>query len=136
MITKLDSKRLFLIQEYLGDRKGIDLRVLVLRGRVLGAMKRSSSNGDFRSGITGGGSGEKYRVTPEIIETCETIARLMKLELCGVDLLWQGKHMAISEVNSAPGFHGFDRYCHDNIAAKIASYVKERLNSNPPLKLD
>ena len=110
LITKLDPKRLFLVQEYLGDRPGTDLRVLCLGGRALNvAMKRSSGGKDFRSGISTGVTGARFDMTREIAEISEKIVQQM-LDIAGVDLLWKGDDMVICEVNSAPGFRGFETY--------------------------
>jgi gamma-F420-2:alpha-L-glutamate ligase len=132
MITALDPKRLFLVQEYLGDRPGIDLRVLVIGGRALDvAMMRSSGGTDFRSGISTGGTGTRFEMTPEIAEISERIVQRMQLDIAGVDLLWKGDKMVICEVNSAPGFYGFETYCYVRVAERIAAYVKSRLAADP-----
>jgi RimK family alpha-L-glutamate ligase len=131
MIIALDQQRPFLIQEYLGARPGTDLRVLVIGGKAVGAMMRSSGGDDFRAGISAGGTGTSFEMTPDIVEISEAIVRLMRLEIAGVDLLWQGENVAIGEVNSAPGFRGFDTYCRVDTAEKIAAYAKSRLVSNP-----
>ena len=88
---------------------------------------RSSNNGDFRAGISTGGSGASFELTPEIIQISETIARLMRLSIAGVDLLIQGKTFVLCEVNSAPGFRGFETYCGVDVADKIAEYVASRI---------
>jgi glutathione synthase/RimK-type ligase-like ATP-grasp enzyme len=95
-------------------------------------MLRSSTSDDFRAGITGGGIGSPFKVTPQIAEISESIVRLMRLEaVAGVDLLWQGENVVICEVNSAPGFRGFETYCGIDVAARIAAHVHSLLVNIP-----
>jgi RimK family alpha-L-glutamate ligase len=128
LMKALDPKRPFLIQEYLGDRPGSDLRVLVIGGKAIGAVVRSSKDGDFRANIAAGGMGENFPLTPDIVKISETIARLLGLEIGGVDLLFSGDKFVLCEANSAPGYRGFETYCGLDVADKIAEYV-ERVTS-------
>ena len=84
MMKALDPKRPFLIQEYIADRPGSDLRVLVVGGKAIGAMLRQSEDGDFRANISAGGKGANFDLAPEIIHISETISRLLGLEIAGV----------------------------------------------------
>jgi gamma-F420-2:alpha-L-glutamate ligase len=134
MMWALNPKRPFLIQEYIADRPGSDLRVLIVGGKAVGAMLRQSEDGDFRANISAGGRGANFALTSEIVHISETISRLLGLEIAGVDLLFSGDKFVLCEANSAPGFRGFEEYCDPKIADKMAEFVKNRLNS-PPLLL-
>ena len=112
-----------IIQEFIDTRPGEDLRVFVIGQRVAGVMHRKSLNGDFRANISQGGVGEAYSLTPEIETLALTAARLIGLDICGVDLLFADTGFKVCEVNATPGFRGFDRYCGSNMAELIADYV-------------
>jgi gamma-F420-2:alpha-L-glutamate ligase len=133
MIRALDPKRPFMVQEYLGDRPGCDLRVLVIGGKTVGAMVRSSRDGDFRANISAGGMGANFDLIPEVTEISETIAFLLGLEIAGIDLLFSADKFVLCEANSSPGFRGFERYCNLDVAGKIAQYIVDRLYS-PPMR--
>jgi gamma-F420-2:alpha-L-glutamate ligase len=134
LMKVLDPRRPFLVQEYLGDCPGCDLRVLVIGGNAVGAMMRSSKDGDFRADISAGGMGANFELTPEIVDISERIARLLGLEIAGVDLLFSGDKFVLCEANSSPGFRGFEGFCGLDVASKIAEYVVNRLNSPPMLQ--
>jgi gamma-F420-2:alpha-L-glutamate ligase len=123
----------FIIQQFVG-RPGEDLRVFIIGGKAIGAMKRTATDGDFRAGISANGKGSSFELTPEIAHISEMAARLLGLEIAGVDLLFSGDSVLVSEINSAPGFAGFERYCSIDIAGLIAKYVADKLASPPLLK--
>ena len=119
----MGNKKTLLVQEYLGERIGEDLRVLVIGGKVIGAMRRISNN-DFRANISQGGRGEPFPVTEEIDFLSRESSRLLGLDITGVDLLFNNGKFSICEVNSNPGFRGFETYCNVNVADAITEYVK------------
>jgi gamma-F420-2:alpha-L-glutamate ligase len=131
LMKVLDPKRPFLVQEYLGDRPGCDLRVLIIGGKAVGAMIRTSKDGDFRANISAGGMGANFDLTPEIAAISERIARLLGLDIAGVDLLFSGDKFVLCESNSSPGFRGFETYCGLNVAREIVQYVVNRICSHP-----
>ena len=116
-----------IIQEYIKDSYGKDLRVFVLNGKVVGCMMRQSTDDDFRANITRGGEGIPYQITEEIEWLGGECARLLNLDVAGVDLLFDNGGYKICEVNSSPGFEGMDKYCKTNIAEQIVTYVKYKL---------
>ena len=116
-----------IIQEYIKDSYGKDLRVFVLNGKVVGCMMRQSTDDDFRANITRGGEGIPYQITEEIEFLSGECARLLNLDIAGVDLLFNNGSYSICEVNSSPGFEGMDRFCKTNIAEQIVTYVKYKL---------
>ena len=116
-----------IIQEFIEDSYGKDLRVFVLNGKVVGCMMRQSTDDDFRANITRGGEGIPYQITDEIEFLSGECARLLNLDIAGVDLLFNNGGYSICEVNSSPGFEGMDKFCKTNIAEQIVTYVKYKL---------
>ena len=126
-IDNLGNKKTMIVQEYLNDRPGEDLRVLVIGGKVIGAMKRTAPEGDFRANITGGGTGESFTVTEEIDYLARETARALNLDIAGIDLLFDSRGFRVCEANSNPGFLGFEKYCGVNVADILTEYIKFRI---------
>ncbi|WP_316897782.1 30S ribosomal protein S6--L-glutamate ligase [Pseudodesulfovibrio indicus] len=118
-----------LVQEYIKESKGTDLRCLVVGGKVVAAMKRTAIKGDFRSNIHRGGTAEPVRITPEERSTAVRAARIMGLNVCGVDLLRSNHGPVVMEVNSSPGLEGIEKATGINIAAKIIEFIEK--NAKP-----
>ena len=116
-----------IIQEFIKDSFGKDIRVFVLNGKVIGCMMRQSTDEDFRANITRGGEGIPYQIDDEIEWLGGESARLLGLDIAGVDLLFDGDGYSICEVNSSPGFEGMDKYTKTNIAEQIVTYVKQKI---------
>ena len=113
-----------LFQEYVASSHGRDVRVIVIGGRVLGAMLRKS-NGDFRSNVALGGSGESFILSPEAVRLSEKISQILKLDYCGIDLLFddKGEPSIVCEVNSNAFFSGFERVTGFNVAGAYAEHI-------------
>jgi gamma-F420-2:alpha-L-glutamate ligase len=126
-VGNLDTPKILLVQEYVDAKPGEDLRVFVVGGKVLGAMKRHAPEGDFRANISAGGRGEPFEVNSEIDYLAREAARICGLQIAGIDLLFDKDGYKICEANSAPGFEGFEKYCQVDIAGQIAEYVKYKL---------
>jgi len=126
-VENLGNKKTMIVQEYLGDRPGEDLRVLVIGGKVVGAMLRSAPEGDFRANITNGGTGSNFPVTDEIEYIARETARALNLDIAGVDLLFDDRGFRVCEANSNPGFRGFETYCNVDVADIITEYVKFKI---------
>ena len=116
-----------IIQEYVKDSYGKDLRVLVINGKVVGCMMRQSIDDDFRANITRGGEGIPFQISEDIEWIAGESSRLLDLDIAGVDLLFDNGGYKICEVNSSPGFEGMDKYCNTNIAEQIVTYVKYKI---------
>jgi len=127
-IETLKSSKTLLVQEYMGERPGEDLRVLVVGGKVIGAMKRSAPEGDFRANITNGGTGQAYELTDEIEYIARETAKVLNLDIAGIDLLFDSRGFRVCEANSNPGFSGFETYCDIDVAEVITDYIKFRLS--------
>jgi len=116
-----------IIQEFIKESHGKDLRVLVVNGKVVGCMMRQSVDDDFRANITRGGEGIPYQIDDDIEWLGGESARLLNLDIAGVDLLFDKEGYRICEVNSSPGFEGMDKYCKTNVAEQIVTYVKHKI---------
>ena len=126
-VGNLDTPKILLVQEYIDAKPGEDLRVFVVGGKVIGAMKRHAPEGDFRANISNGGYGEPFEVNSEIDYLAREAARICGLQIAGIDLLFDKDGYKICEANSAPGFEGFENYCQVDIAGQIAEYIKYKL---------
>jgi gamma-F420-2:alpha-L-glutamate ligase len=113
-----------IVQEYIADRPGEDIRVYVIGNRVLGAMKRKSTDGSFKANITRGGIGETFPVNSQIEQLSLQAAGALNLDIAGVDLLFNGDSYKLCEVNSAPGFKGFEKYTGINVAKQVVEHAR------------
>ena len=126
LISSLDGKTSMIIQEYIKFSEGRDLRVIVVGGRVIGAMQRTSTDGSFKANISRGGKGEPYDVDDEMEMLAIQVAKVLDLDVAGVDLLFHHDGYRICEANSSPGFKGFEQALGINIPQKIFDYAKLR----------
>ena len=118
-----------IIQECIEDSLGRDLRVLVVNGKVVGCMMRQSVDGDFRANITRGGEAIPYQIDEDIEWISGESARLLDLDIAGVDLLFNGDSYTICEVNSAPGFLGMEKYTKINVAEQMVDYIQKKVGT-------
>jgi len=124
LIENLKSTKTMIIQEFVDQLPGSDLRVWVIDGKTVAAMKRTAPAGDFRANISHGGHGEPFEITPEIDRIARKTAELMGLKIAGIDLLFDKDGFKVCEANSSPGFEGIDQYCGTDMAEKIVEYSK------------
>lgn len=116
-----------ILQEFVGGSFGRDLRVITIGGRAIACMKRTAAAGDFKANFSRGGAVEAYKMTPEIEWLAAEASRVFDLDVAGVDLLFDGDHFKICEVNSSPGFKGMES-CHTlSIPKQIYAYIRVRL---------
>ena len=113
-----------LIQEYIAEAKGADLRALIVDEQVVGAMKRQGKEGEFRSNLHRGGTYEHYKLSDVEIKIAIKAARKLKLPICGVDLLQSDRGPLVMEINSTPGLEGIERASKKNIAQAIITYIE------------
>ena len=128
LVDNLGVKKTMIVQEFVNAAAGTDLRVWVIGGKTIGAMKRIGPEGDFRANITGGGSGEPFEVTPEMDLLCRETAKCLGLDIAGIDLLFDDGGYKVCEANSAPGFEGFEKYCGVDIAGAIVEYIAFKIS--------
>ena len=117
-----------LYQKFIATSYGKDVRVIVIGGKVLGAMLRRSE-GDFRSNIALGGSAAPYRLPDAAARMCEKIATLLGLDYCGIDLLFGEDGFYLCEVNSNAFFGGFERATGKNVAGAYAEHILSKLKA-------
>ncbi len=118
-----------LVQEYIEEAGGADIRCFVLGNRVIASMKRQAAPGEFRSNLHRGGSAEKIRITPEERATARRAASTMGLRVAGVDLLRSNHGPVVMEVNSSPGLEGIERSTDLDIASKIIEFIERNAKS-------
>ncbi len=116
-----------IIQEFVKDTWGKDLRVLVVNNKVVGCMMRQATDEDFRANISRGGEGIPYEVNEQIEWLSVESSKSLNLDIAGVDLLFDGEGYKICEVNSNPGFEGMETYTKKNIAGDIVSFIKMKI---------
>jgi len=130
-IGKYISKRKpFLIQQYIKESKGSDLRCFVVGGKVVGAMKRIAAEGDFRANIHAGGKGEAVTLTSAEQEMAIKATALLKLPMAGVDILQSDTGPMLLEVNSSPGLQGIEKATGRDIATEIIRYIEHMVMVN------
>ncbi|MCA0430219.1 MAG: 30S ribosomal protein S6--L-glutamate ligase [Bacteroidetes bacterium] len=120
-----------LVQEFIKEAKGADLRVFIVDGQIVGAMKRQAKEGEFRSNLHRGGTASVIQLTPEERATALKSAKKLGLAIAGVDLLQSARGPLVMEVNSSPGLEGIEGATGVDIAGKIIEYV-ERNEFNKP----
>jgi ribosomal protein S6--L-glutamate ligase len=124
-------KAQMLVQEFIKEAGGADLRVFIVDGQIVGAMKRQGKEGEFRSNLHRGGSATVITLTPEERATAIKSAKKLGLGISGVDLLQSSRGPLVMEVNSSPGLEGIEGATGIDIAGKIIEYV-ERNEFNKP----
>lgn len=112
-----------LLQEFVEESAGEDIRAFVVGGRVVASMKRQSLDDDFRSNIHQGGEGVTVKLTDEEKRVAIKAAKAMGLTICGVDLMRSSRGPLVLEVNSSPGF-AIEKVTGRNVAAKIIDYIE------------
>jgi len=120
-----------LVQEFIKEAGGADLRVFVVDGQIVGAMKRQGKEGEFRSNLHRGGTASVISLTPEERATAIKAAKKLGLGISGVDLLQSSRGPLVMEVNSSPGLEGIEGATGIDIAGKVIEYV-ERNEFNKP----
>ena len=128
LVSSLDFKNSMIVQEYVQYSEGRDLRVIVIGGRVVGAMLRQSTDGSFKANISRGGEGTSFDVDDQMELLAIQTAKVLDLDIAGVDLLFHSDGYRICEANSSPGFKGFEKALGINIPQKVFDYAKLRSN--------
>lgn len=119
-----------LVQEFIKEAGGTDIRALVVGGKVVAAMERTGAEGEFRSNLHRGGSARTIKITPEERSTAIRAAKSMGLNVCGVDMLRSNHGPVIMEVNSSPGLEGVENATGIDIAGKIIEYIEKNAKPN------
>jgi ribosomal protein S6--L-glutamate ligase len=115
-------------QEFIKEAKGADIRVFIVDGEVVGAMKRQGKDGEFRSNLHRGGSAEIVELSIDEKNAALKAARVMGLGVAGVDLLQSARGPLILEVNSSPGLEGIEAATGVDVASKIIHYIEREVD--------
>jgi ribosomal protein S6--L-glutamate ligase len=113
-----------LVQEYIKEARGEDIRCIVIGGKVVASMKRRGREGDFRSNLHRGGSAKTVKITPQERATAIGAAKAMGLNVCGVDMLRSNHGPVVMEVNSSPGLEGVEQATGVDVAGKIIEFIE------------
>lgn len=116
-----------ILQEFIEDSRGKDLRVLIIGGRAVACMERVSTDESFKANFSRGGEVRKFEMTPEIEWLATDTAQIFGLDIAGIDLLFDGGRFKVCEANSSPGFEGIEKCCEADIAGLIYDFIKVRL---------
>lgn len=114
-----------LVQEYVKEAGGADIRCFVIGDKVVAAMKRQAKEGEFRSNLHRGGNASLIRITPEERSTAVRAAKTMGLNVAGVDVLRSNHGPVVMEVNSSPGLEGIETATGNNIAGTIIQFIEK-----------
>ena len=118
----------FLVQEYIDEADGADIRAFIVGGKVVASVKRQSLDDDFRSNLHQGGEATSVKLTEEERKTAQKAAKAMGLSVCGVDMVRSARGPLVLEVNSSPGLFSVESVTERNVAAKIIEYVEQNAN--------
>jgi ribosomal protein S6--L-glutamate ligase len=116
----------FLVQEFIKESEGSDIRVVVVGGKIVASMMRQSVDDEFRSNLHQGGIGSPIKLTSEEGKIALKAAKAMGLSTCGVDMLRSNRGPLVLEVNSSPGFK-IETITEKNVAGKIIEYIEQNV---------
>ncbi|MCF8260018.1 MAG: 30S ribosomal protein S6--L-glutamate ligase [Melioribacteraceae bacterium] len=114
-----------LVQEYIKEAGGADIRCFVVGDKVVASMMRKAKEGEFRSNLHRGGTGSIIKITPEERSTAVRAARIMGLNLAGVDILRSNHGPVVMEVNSSPGLEGIEKSTGKDVAGMVVDYIQK-----------
>ncbi|TVZ40444.1 ribosomal protein S6--L-glutamate ligase [Alteromonadaceae bacterium 2753L.S.0a.02] len=119
-----------LVQEFIKEAGGADIRCFVVGGKVIAAMKRQGAEGEFRSNLHRGGSAELVRLSKDERATAINAAKVMGLNVCGVDILRASRGPVVMEVNSSPGLEGIETATGKDVASMICDFIEKNARPN------
>jgi ribosomal protein S6--L-glutamate ligase len=118
-----------ILQEFVAESRGRDVRALVVGGELVAAMRRTARAGEFRSNLHRGGNGEAIALDPDYARAAVEATRIMGLDVAGVDLLESKAGPRVIEVNSSPGLGGIERTCNVDIAGRIIALAERMVEA-------
>ncbi|UJP65254.1 30S ribosomal protein S6--L-glutamate ligase [Mongoliitalea daihaiensis] len=118
-------KARIIVQEFIKEAKGADIRAFIVNGKVVGAMKRQGAEGEFRSNLHRGGKASVIRLSKQERLAALGAAKALGLDIAGVDMLQSERGPLILEVNSSPGLEGIEKATANDIAGDIVQYIEE-----------
>ncbi|CAH6872433.1 ribosomal protein S6 modification protein [Vibrio chagasii] len=119
-----------LVQEFIEEANGADIRCFVVGNKVIAAMKRQAGEGEFRSNLHRGGTAQLVKLTKEERATAINAAKIMGLNLCGVDILQSKNGPVVMEVNSSPGLEGIEKATDKDVADMIFEFIEKNAKPN------
>lgn len=114
-----------LVQQFIKEAKGADIRCFVVGDKVVASMKRQGAEGEFRSNLHRGGTAEKIKLSPEERSTAKRSAKAMGLRVAGVDMLRSDNGPVVMEINSSPGLEGIEKFTEVDVSAKIIEFLEK-----------
>jgi ribosomal protein S6--L-glutamate ligase len=123
-----------LVQEYIEEARGADIRCFVVGGRVVAAMERKAKAGEFRSNLHRGGTSKLIKITPEERSTAVRSAKILGLNVAGVDILRSNHGPVVMEVNSSPGLEGIEKATSKDIAGMIIDFLEKTAKPKKKIK--
>ena len=131
-MKKIDAN--ILVQEFISEASGQDIRAIVVGDKVVASMKRTAKPGEFRSNVHLGGKAENYETTPQEEESAVRAAKVLGLHVAGVDLIQSERGPLVLEVNSSPGLEGIETASQIDVAGKIIEYLEEKIQTRDTSK--
>jgi ribosomal protein S6--L-glutamate ligase len=125
--TLQSAKQSILIQKFVAESKGKDIRAIVIGDHVVAAMRRRAAGQEFRSNVHRGGSVEQVNLSEEYERTAVKAAQIMGLKFAGVDMLESDDGPSVMEVNSSPGLEGIEKATNIDVAGKVVQYIEEQV---------
>ncbi|NNC96774.1 MAG: 30S ribosomal protein S6--L-glutamate ligase [Gammaproteobacteria bacterium] len=119
-----------LVQEFIKEAGGADIRCFVVGNKVVAAMKRQGAEGEFRSNLHRGGSATKIKLSKEERATAVNAAKIMGLNVCGVDILQSNSGPVVMEVNSTPGLEGIEKATNIDVGSLIFEFIEKNAKPN------
>ncbi len=125
-----------LVQEYIKEAGGADIRCFVIGDKVVASIKRQAEPGEFRSNLHRGGSASVIKITPEERKTAVRAAKVMGLEVAGVDILRSNHGPVVMEVNSSPGLEGIETATGKDIAGLVVEHIEKHIVDKPKKRVE
>ena len=130
--TMLAARKGVLVQQFVGESRGRDLRVMVVGSSVVAAMERRAAPDEFRSNVHRGGRTEKVTLTPELVRIAERAAGVLGVAMAGVDLIVSRDGPLVLEVNSSPGLEGIERATGADVASAVIEHLEHQVAARAP----
>ena len=131
----LDLQANFLVQEFIKESAGSDIRCFVIGDRVVAAMKRQGPEGEFRSNLHAGGSAHPVKITPKERIMATDAAKVLGLKVAGVDLIRSARGPLVLEVNSSPGLKGIEGATSKNVADAIIAFIEKDITKKSKTRI-
>jgi ribosomal protein S6--L-glutamate ligase len=119
-----------LVQEFIKESKGSDIRCWVIGNKVVASMRRQGPDGEFRSNLHRGGKATQVKITPEERSTAVRACKIMGLRVAGVDMLRSNHGPVVMEINSSPGLEGIEKTTNKDVAGMVISYIEQNAGPN------